>query len=417
MSKENKRKQLQDDPNYRNTLFEQAERYFNLTPCQVKLSRKTEERPGFHVSFLKSTKGSVFALTGHRYRNRLGRLIQGSDAKSIKLIQDKQGKTFFLKRFHEGIEKSHNWHESHEVTQAMFGNDFHEVKRGNITYHVYPYLGEDWEAYIDRKLNECQKSVDLNTFCETLLDLCHQAIALVEDFHRKKYVHADIKLNNFTVTLEKNKKPTLKLIDFGIARNIEKHQPLQLKLGRQHKQIPYWAFTDKKSYRLYTFTQHSDRWTLGWALKQVINKVQRKHSKLAKLLSQSLEKTIQTLQENPYKLNNPRPEKIQNPIPLKDIPTYALATQKGKTMCAVTGVSWGVLAMSALMAGTLSVCSLPDANIQSAILIGLTITAIVACIIAIPTTLILARDNHRFHVLKKVEQQKQKALGITNDRY
>jgi|GEM_PF-1814365 len=431
---DNERNQIITDSGKREQLFEQAEGYFKAYPGNAKLSRHWALRSiNTPVSFLRSTKGSLFALTGHRLRKKNGRIIGGSDADSIKLITDRQGKTFFLKRHRKNIEKDDNWNESLEVIQAMFGDDFHEIKRGMFTYHVYPYLGVDWETYIDRNLQECKTEDAFNAFAVTLRDLCLQAKDVVEDFHSKHFVHGDIKLNNFTVTLSEGEKPTLKLIDFGISRNINKHNPFQVTNNDEYVQIPEWARSYNRGKCTYTFTQDSDRWTLGWALNGLIRKVRRKNTDLYLYLEDKLREIITELQKEPIRRSaqdqsNPThsPTKhsadaeispstigegtpIKSPIQPQDIPTYALATKKGKTICAVAGVGWGVSAISGLLAWTLSSCSLPDASIQSAILIGLAITAIVACIIAIPTTAILARDNHRFHVMKKGEQQKPTA--------
>ncbi len=70
----------------------------------------------------------------------------------------------------------------------------------------------------------------------------------------------------------------------------------------------------------------------------------------------------------------------------------------------MAGVSWGVSATSGLIAWTLSACSLPDASIQSALLIGLAITAIVSFIAAIPTTSIVTSDTLRYFAMNKIKQ-------------
>ena len=401
------------DPAYLRQLFEQAERFFTQHPEATKFSRKSS-LDGFStpISFIKSEKGAVFALTGHRLRKPNNSLVQGADAKSVKIIQSKEGSQFFLKRYrtaNTGPRKNVNWPSTLEISERVYGNNFHTVERRkdpqNVLYHITPYLGRNLNIFILDEFTEKLKSADKNAFTKNVFTLFKKAIVALQTFHKTGFLHGDIKGDNLTVIIDQGGQPTLHLIDFGNAHHYDPDQPYTLNSPDIYTQVPAWARDGNHPSYTYTFTQRTDWYSMGAIFKRVSRIYQKTHLLIN---VEKLRPIIAELQKKPNegKIDLGKCLRLlENAKTL--IPTYALATSKGKLMCAGATVNWMLCFTAGFSAWSIASSLSLDAAMSSALFLGLAITALISLIAAIPATTIVANDNNRYF---KDQQKTSKKL-------
>lgn len=130
---------------------------------------------------------------------------------------------------------------------------YYNVYETNSKIHIvmdYIEGGDLFDFITNSKLKKCREKLSIDIF--------FQIVNVLNYLHNKaKIIHRDIKPENFLIKILKNKKPQIKLIDFGLA--CRKSNDITLRCGTE-------GYFPPEYYTRTTFNEKIDIWGTGLTL-------------------------------------------------------------------------------------------------------------------------------------------------------
>jgi serine/threonine-protein kinase TTK/MPS1 len=221
-------------------------------------------------NFFKSTQ-SYIHINGVNYL-KLELIGKGGNGKVYK-IADEKNKIYALKKANIanlGIECIHNYINEISILKTL-KNQHRVIQIENadisfskgILYLVFEYGECDLEYFIKKNLNSFSK-------IKILKILWKQMLESVYTIHQERIVHGDLKPANFILI-----KNSLKIIDFGISKPIQKNTT-NITRNFQMGTINYMSpeailYTPSSGYKKkFKVSRASDIWSLGCILFQMV---------------------------------------------------------------------------------------------------------------------------------------------------